>query len=254
MKKIILSTILSLIFYQAFGQCIPSITNDCFAVPDYVDSVVVTNAVVNFSNQQTNCNGQDFNYGFYNSFTATAEVGGSFDLHVGLNNSVPSQMGVWIDWNDDLVFSTTEEIYLSTGAITTANLTIPVPLTAVLDTVLMRIRSASTLIDACNSANAGETEDYNLLLVTPTNVQNFPNSVLSWSLFPNPAAEKINVNINNFNTNLEYALTDILGNIVANDKITNDRFTINTSQLPRGVYFLSLNQNGNKHVKKILLH
>ncbi len=253
MKKILLSAVLSIFFYNGFSQCVPAITNDCFAVANIVDSVVVTNALVNFSNDGTDCSGQDFNFAFYKFKTATATLGNSFDLRVALNSSFPSFMGVWIDWNDDLVFSPTEQVFLSTGTITAMSINVPVPLTAVQDTVLMRIRSASTLTDACNAASSGETEDYNILLVNDTRVENLPSNLLAWSIFPNPAADKLNINIDNFNENLDFKLTDIIGNIVLEDKINSTNFVLDVSKLQRGIYLLSIDYKGEKQVKKIVL-
>ena len=104
------------------------------------------------------------------SNTATLAVGGFYSVTVTVSSA--ATVGIWIDYNRNSIFETTEYTQLgSTAGAGQASGTIrlPVPLTAGLSTMRVRARAAGTIIgtnEACSSFFNGEAEDY---VVTLTN-------------------------------------------------------------------------------------
>jgi PKD repeat protein len=68
------------------------------------------------------------------------------------------------------------------------------------------------------------------------------NALNSFSLYPNPAANTVTVELNASVTSGEsiYQLQDVTGNLVLNGSITTTKFSIDISALSKGIYLLSL--------------
>lgn len=101
------------------------------------------------------------------SFTTDLSLGQTYPLSVTSSSAIVS---VWIDYDQNGVFSSTEwtQVY-TTGTSGTVNITIPN--TALLGQTGMRIRSRGTgsangAGDACTTFASGETEDY-IITITP---------------------------------------------------------------------------------------
>jgi hypothetical protein len=251
MKKLLLLPIFcfcsSALFAQN-GTCIPSVGVDCVTVPNFIDSAVTTFAVTNFTNNGTDCNTQDQNYADYQNKIASEQAGGSFNLHVRLNNSLPAYLGVWVDWNDDLTFGAGELVYLSPNPTVMQNIAVNVPMAAVSDTLIMRIRSGSLSMGPCDSLGAGETEDYRLIVLDPTGINALEN--FTWNIAPNPAEDFLLIGMEN--EFAEIAIYDLLGNEVFKTVSENGKATIDISAFARGAYFVRVNANGKSSVKKFV--
>lgn len=90
-------------------------------------------------------------------------------------------------------------------------------------------------------------------IIESTNNQSFA------TVFPNPAQNEINVEValNKVNNNVTYRITDILGRSVYSEthkNIQNEKFTINTSNIANGNYYLLIvGDNNTTDVKKITI-
>lgn len=258
MRKVLLLSILC--FFSVYssknlfaqnGACVPSIGIDCGTAPNFIDSVVTSFATSNFSNIGTDCNTQDQNYNDYENHLAIESPGGSFNLHVGLNPSFPAFLGVWIDWNNDLNFGSGEQVFLSSGQITTTNITVNVPISAVSDTLILRVRCASISPGPCDSVSTGETEDYRLLVLDPTGIgSSFFNE--DWTIYPNPANDVLTVDLGKTSGSPEISVIDLLGNVLRSEIINNGKTVLDLSALPHGMYFVRVNVNGKSSVKKFV--
>jgi photosystem II stability/assembly factor-like uncharacterized protein len=71
-------------------------------------------------------------------------------------------------------------------------------------------------------------------------------------MYPNPAGEMLNVEIAT-GTNFTYTMTDMLGKQVLRNTVQSNKASINVSDLTNGVYFLTVESNGEKTVKKIIV-
>lgn len=79
------------------------------------------------------------------------------------------------------------------------------------------------------------------------------NSLEKISLYPNPANEFVNITGGSANTKFE--MVDILGNKIKTGKLDlNGNYKINTSSVLKGVYFITLIDNGQKITRKVIVH
>lgn len=70
-------------------------------------------------------------------------------------------------------------------------------------------------------------------------------------LFPNPVKEGLSIEFDGFIEPINYTVTDKLGKIVSSGMLTSSRVTVSVSELPAGVYFISIG-NDNALVHKFL--
>ena len=72
-------------------------------------------------------------------------------------------------------------------------------------------------------------------------------------VYPNPVSETLNIEIQSFN-DLRFHLFDIYGRQVeVSPNINSSRTTIDMSQLASGVYFLSIEKEGEMVTRKIIV-
>ena len=91
-----------------------------------------------------------------------------------------------------------------------------------------------------------------------TLVNNATRSAIGLTVYPNPASEHLNVSLDldKFATSVKYTLIDGLGRIVSETVHTNlqsEKYTINTSVLASGNYFLVVNANDKVSFKKFVV-
>lgn len=256
MKKILL---ISSLFYFTIIQlnaqgvfCHPSIAADCVNQPNYIDSVVTTGALQNFSNAGTNCNTQDNNYAFYKYFLVAEYRLDSFDLRVALNKTTLSKIGVWVDWNKDSIFSAAENIYTSAAYETGVTIKVVVPSNANLDTLIMRVRTAPAFTSSCDPSSTGETEDYRFLVLNDVSGIKNINKQVGFKVYPNPANDIITVSLNH-SANYVLELSDISGRVVYSSNMVNTK-TIDVSNLQKGNYFIRLKNENQSFIEKIVIN
>ncbi len=85
-------------------------------------------------------------------------------------------------------------------------------------------------------------------------LDNAESGALTFSMYPNPANNVLNVELRNANQPIEIKVIDILGQIVFADKIVEPKarsiYVIDVTQYKKGVYLLSVTCAGNRSVKK----
>ncbi len=152
----------------SLSQCYCTATHSVLcSSSDNIDTVLIVGTTLN--NAGTGCtSGTAQSYSVYpptGNTTATLTQGNSYTLSVtSTDNSIIS---VWIDYNQDIIFDTSEwkQITTSSTANVASTVIVTIPPTALTGQTRMRIRSrvsgvSNGATDACTSFGSGETEDY----------------------------------------------------------------------------------------------
>lgn len=143
----------------------------------------ISNVTFNTLNNTSVCDPNTNNPYFYNWYTSpitNVEQGTTYPISItqGTNPTVvnPAGFAVWIDWNNNNLFSDAGE-YFSIGTTTSGGTPvitgyIPIPGTASLGNHRMRVRMNLSTVPAngneCAALSYGETEDYTINVVSPT--------------------------------------------------------------------------------------
>jgi hypothetical protein len=194
------------------------------------------------------------------AFNATTTQGETSNLTIGQTYLVVVKYKfVTGDFNDEVslfVYSTADAIPTTEPATptlgpftntTSGNPAAPTADAPVLQAVALRQADATqritvdgivvrTVWDLVNAGTALNTDDFELSPI---------------SLFPNPALNVLNVNINSNLINQAYTIIDSLGRVVLNGKLNDVENTINVEQLSKGIYYLKISENKSyKFIKK----
>ena len=90
--------------------------------------------------------------------------------------------------------------------------------------------------------------------LTPTVLTSVEESAVSkfWSIYPNPASDKINVDLSE-KVDGTVSILDIDGKVVASKVIDDIKITLSTSELTNGLYILKIASDKRlKHIKSVL--
>jgi len=153
----------------------------------------ITNVTFNTIN---NNSGQDgaISYGDYTAISTDLVIGNNYDLSVSFESGTYTEHATaWIDWNNNGDFSDAgEEYVIGSGASTTLTTNITVPASAHIGLIRMRVieqyNSAPTPCGDPHSSSYGETEDYSLNILAPS------EPIADFSANPLTTTEGMNVN------------------------------------------------------------
>lgn len=163
---------------------------------------------------------------------------------------------VFIDWNQDGTFNTTNEKYSggsinsSTGLDNKQALSdIVVPDDALLGTTRMRIvkNYDTPASDPCGSYSYGQSEDY-LINVGTLGIND--NESLAVSFYPNPVDNVLYINFKESIDSLE--IYTVTGQKVSNVNFQTTTNQLDVASLTSGVYFVRVFSNGNVETLKIV--
>lgn len=174
-------------------------------------------------------------------FSITFETGYTYDSHI------------WVDWNDNLTFETSEKMYtgVSTNAIPSLlTSSFMPPADAALGVHRMRIGTADSgqfTPNPCYSGFYGITIDLNVD-VTSLGVADFDNQ--SFSAYPNPVKDILNINYTQNITDV--TVYNILGQQVLNSVANANKTQLDMSSLATGTYLVKVKtENAVKTIKVI---
>ncbi|MDP3558648.1 MAG: T9SS type A sorting domain-containing protein [Bacteroidota bacterium] len=86
------------------------------------------------------------------------------------------------------------------------------------------------------------------------NISELPENKFSFDVFPNPSSGLLTINPLNLKNTANILVTNLLGEIIYSDKITNNTLKeINLSNYSKGIYFITIKDNDNSISKKIIL-
>lgn len=106
-------------------------------------------------------------YSDFTSLSTNMDIGKSYPITVtNAITDASSQVGIWIDWNHNGVFTDSGEFFGTTIAGDKFSSTIIPPIAAKIGSSRMRVRIIFTgILDPCGNASYGEVEDYTLNVV-----------------------------------------------------------------------------------------
>ncbi|TAE70985.1 MAG: T9SS C-terminal target domain-containing protein [Bacteroidetes bacterium] len=178
---------------------------------------------------------------------------------------------VWIDWNRDGDFLDAGEQVVTRTSTSAATLssTFTVPTTATLGATRMRVsmkwNAAQT---SCEAFSYGEVEDYTINVITGTvrtsAIENAAEGGIKTEIkvYPNPTAEEAKVSIETLNSEnlgkVQVIFLNTMGKVmkeVTTDELETSQWEtlIDVRELPVGVYFVTINNNGTKQTKRLVV-
>jgi PKD repeat protein len=212
----------------------------------------IFNVTLNTINNNTVNNGyQDYSC----SIQTTLTQGTSYPISVHNGTTVPENVRVYIDYNNNGTFNAATELVFSSNNKTLHTGTITPPATAVLNTPLrMRVisdQARNMNITPCTQPQNSQVEDYTVNLSL---VNGFKESELTsrLSLYPNPNAGIFSLKLPAVSGGaLKLEVQDLVGKTVAKQDLKPGQLLqeINLTQLPKGVYLLSVS-NAEFHARK----
>ncbi|RTY95986.1 M4 family metallopeptidase [Flavobacterium sp. GT3R68] len=167
---------------------------------------------------------------------------------------------IWIDYNKNGVFDTTELVVSGTSAVST-NLTstFTVPTTALAGTTRMRVSMKYSVAQtACETFSYGEVEDYTVnigggaIAATNTTIAGelgYENNIFDYTMYPNPTSEFINVRMAD-NREVSFRVINYLGQQVDSGKLSGN--AIDVSKLGTGIYLFEVNDGQKSMTKKFI--
>ncbi|MCZ2276747.1 MAG: GEVED domain-containing protein [Bacteroidia bacterium] len=179
-------------FYTGYCAILPG--NYGYGISGFSTTGGYTN-INNSSTVSSNC------YEDYSYLSVMQSPGGSIGYTITNANNSYNYMGIWVDWNGNMDFEPSEQVYNSVSSYQSATGSFTIPMATPDGYYRMRVVSnAISSVTPCDNlgyAQYGEAEDYTVNVATPTcmpptNPIATPTSVstadISWSgIFPPPA-------------------------------------------------------------------
>ncbi|WP_421918755.1 fibronectin type III domain-containing protein [Marinifilum sp.] len=216
----------------------------------------------------SNASGDDGGYGDYTGLIANVAPGNSYTLNFSLaykSRTYTANWKIYIDFNRNGNFERSELVssgYTINSGISSAN--VNVPSDAALGHTRMRVilkhrRAAS---NGCQIFNQGEVEDYTIHIsnsaptfATKAAAVGLPLSdtppIEELKLYPNPAKDHVNLFIQG-NIQSRVRISSITGKTIKILNLGMENNILDISDLPSGMYFISI-EDGEEVVTKKLL-
>lgn len=210
--------------------------------------------------------GNDGGYKDMTSMVATVNRGSTYTIYFSAgfrSTSYTEYWAVWIDYNHNGTFESNEKA--ASGSSSSSNnlsASITIPSDATLGQTRMRVSMKySAAQTACETFSYGEVEDYTV------NITNGSASSYSdiegaeklddeaqelFDVYPNPATDHINIRLNGIEGEVTARIYDIRGSIIQFHVLNSRESTINISNLPSGIYILSIDDEKQPITKRFV--
>lgn len=214
---------------------------------DYINSVTIGPEFVNNTGQDA--------YTFYEDLgPVVLTMGTVYETTIQLNALFDlDKAGAWIDFNDNGLFDSEEEIIMSgyDAATLVATGSIVIPEDAVLGEALrMRVRNSyfDEVALPCGD-DAGEVEDYLVLVEEELSVSDTETG--SFTVYPNPSVDKIFISSSSEQIE-RIVLFDLNGRKVLDQNVQSTSYTLDIRTLPQAMYFLHIQTKDSVSVQKVM--
>lgn len=204
----------------------------------------------------SNTSGIDDSYGDYTLLgTIELEQGAKYPIQITpdyLGNAYTEDLHIYIDYNHNNIFEENETAFQMSNFNTTFEDTLHIPANAPLGLTRMRlVMQASSVDNSCPSGSSiyGEVEDYCVEIGLIDATRNI-DALANWVVNPNPFSDKIQLTLN-FDTAVDVLQIEILDQFGRTVLVQNKQnlstgrqmISLDTNDLPSGVYFISLRTN-----------
>ncbi|MFP4555504.1 MAG: GEVED domain-containing protein [Bacteroidales bacterium] len=203
-----------------------------------------------------NVSGDNNGYADFTSQTATVARGETLPINfqVGFSGSSYTEYwAVWIDFNQNGEFETSERVAF--GSSSSDNLLsedVSIPADANLGTTRMRVSMKYNAEQTpCETFTYGEVEDYTINVVqskvTTTIEEPFAETLDSeageiYNIYPNPVKDRLNISLEGISGDVSLRIYDLQGRLVMKQMLKSVDSHINVSNLSKGVYIISIDE------------
>jgi len=241
--------------------CIDALNPACDST-DFISNVSILNTTLH---NTSICDGTiASSYTSYlasDSLTAALTKGQTYTLSV--TTKLSNIISCWIDFNRNNILSENEWFQVTQASVadTASTIQIAIPNTAISGVATLRIRSRGAFnpngaTDACTEFFSGETEDYQISIITnqpnTSSIAETQNSNVDFNVFPNPTSDNLNIQISSSINNALVELLDLQGRLIYTQKITNSNSIIDMHNFKNGVYFARLSSDRNTTTRRIV--
>ena len=210
--------------------------------------------------------GNDGGYKDITSLQATVTRGSAYTIYFSAgfaSTAYTEYWAVWIDYNKNGTFDTNEKVVSgSSSSSGTLSASITIPTTATLGVTRMRVSMKyNAAPTACETFSYGEVEDYSVNITSGTAAPSTDNPLAEelgnekvdiFTIYPNPAAEKINVVLNGIEGEVSARIYDMRGAVVKFQMLTDRNNTIDINDLAPGVYMISIDDEKQPITKQFI--
>lgn len=206
-------------------------------------------------NTLDNTSGTNGGYAAFTGMTTELEQSASYTITItpGYSGAAFTEyVKVWIDYNQNGMFTEPDELAYSATSITSATTgTITIPASAL--TGVTRMRVAMKYVGAgdtgaptaCGSFPFGEIEDYCVEIIPNSGNSVTENNAYQIAVFPNPANQEVVIQLNSEElTKGAISLVNVMGQQVYASSINNSTIKLDVSTFSEGVYFINVYDNG----------
>jgi GEVED domain/Secretion system C-terminal sorting domain len=238
--------------------CIPTFSSGCSG-----DEIISVSVNGNTNNTGTACPASPY----YTAFPTPVMSANPGDSTLCIFEHGPvyqHYINVWIDYNDDFVFSDPERVITNLSLPASAGV-VGKKFVATSDSgihkmrVLQNYNTAVVNPQSCGTYGYGETEDYLINISDTVTTYTSLGKVLGKSanftiqLFPNPTSGILNYTLPANVKNATISVSDLLGRILIT-KSANSTKSIDLSELKNGNYSITINADGKVFQSKVVLN
>ncbi|MFZ7114652.1 MAG: T9SS type A sorting domain-containing protein [Bacteroidota bacterium] len=253
LKKLLLLLLISISFVQTskaqITYCEPSFNQGCFNW----NNKEITLDSIQWVLGSTDCAISD-----YTTMSTTLVKGVATPMTV--LNGAWCGVGVWIDYDLNGDFDSTENLYYqyTAGDPQTYSFLILVPNTVPDGAYRMRVIAgwgtdcytvSANGYGACGIYEYGNFDDFTVNITSNVGVKE--DKLNSFSLYPNPANRNLNLSIDPDNVGNKYSIIDHMGRIVLTGTINSINSSIDINSLSEGTYLFMLKETMNTSFRVI---
>jgi len=222
----------------------------CPSVPSSNDGSGITNVQLGTTDFVTG----DVTYFDHSATAVSFAQGANTNVQVSFATGYTYDTNIWIDFNDDYNFDSSEIVY--TGVSLSTNPTVldasfVMPTTATLGTHKMRMGTADTgqsTPDSCYSGSWGVTLDFSVTITPLLSTDNFDNN--SFVAYPNPVKDVLNLSYSTEITSIQ--VMNLLGQEVISKNVGATSTQLDMSELSTGTYIVKVTIDDISKVIKVV--